>query len=120
LLAAASTLTLVDVAPSLQKTCAGYLDRWHTAERRVLESGEIDKVDGPDNKWCLRLLTLAAYNEEEDEFEAETYSSKAMTRTTGKHRECREISSGHSGFYICALSAPARAPSALSEARCST
>ncbi|MGH6670987.1 MAG: hypothetical protein ACRECV_03295 [Xanthobacteraceae bacterium] len=65
-------VTLVDAAPSLQKSCGGYLDRWHSVERRILESGEIDKVDGPDNKWCLRLLTLATYNKEEEEFEADT------------------------------------------------
>jgi putative ATP-dependent endonuclease of the OLD family len=103
-------LTLVDVAPSLQKTCAGYLDRWHTAERRVLESGEIDKVDGRDNKWCLRLLTLAAYNEEEDEFEAETYFLKAYDPDNGQTpRVPRNIKRTFGFLYLRALRTGSRA-----------
>ncbi len=103
-------VTLVDVAPSLQKTCAGYLDRWHTAERRVLESGEIEKVDSPDNKWCLRLLTLATYNTEEDEFEAETYFLKAYDPDNGQTpRVPRNIKRTFGFLYLRALRTGSRA-----------
>jgi putative ATP-dependent endonuclease of OLD family len=103
-------VTLVDVSPSLQKSCGGYLDRWHTAESRILESGEIDKVDGPENKWCLRLLTRAAYNKEEDEFEAETYFLKAYDPDNGQTPKIpRNIKRSFGFLYLRALRTGSRA-----------
>ena len=39
----------------------------------MLGTGEIDKADGAGLVWALRLLTIARYNPEEDEFEAFTF-----------------------------------------------
>ena len=68
---------LTDVTPTIEKACGNYLERWDSANRRILGQGEIDQVDGAGHVWCLRLLTVARYDKEEDEFEAATYYAKA-------------------------------------------
>jgi putative ATP-dependent endonuclease of the OLD family len=68
---------LTAVTPTVEKACFNYLERWHPEQRRVLQQGEIDAVDGAGLVWCLRLLTIARYNMEEDEFEAATHYAKA-------------------------------------------
>ena len=52
------------------------------AKRRVLEEGEIDEVDNAGYQWCLRLLTIARYNPEEDEFEARHTTRQNMIPKT--------------------------------------
>ncbi|HUW39415.1 MAG TPA: AAA family ATPase [Rectinemataceae bacterium] len=64
---------LTEVTPTLERACGNYLERWDPATRRILTQGEIDKVDGAGLVWCLRLLSLARYNPEEDEFESTTH-----------------------------------------------
>lgn len=64
---------LTDVTPTVRKACLNHLERWDPIKRRVLSQGEIEKVDDAGLQWCLRLLTIARYNKEEDEFEASTY-----------------------------------------------
>lgn len=64
---------LTDVTPTVEKACGNYLERWDPVNHRVLEEGEIDEVDDAGYQWCLRLLTIARYNAEEDEFEASTH-----------------------------------------------
>jgi putative ATP-dependent endonuclease of OLD family len=68
---------LTDVTPTVERTCFNYLERWNPAERRILGTGEIEGVDQAGLVWCLRLLTVARYNKEEDEFEAGTYYATA-------------------------------------------
>lgn len=67
---------LTDVTPTVEKACANYLERWDPVKRRILAQGEIDQVDGPGLVWCLRLLTIARYNKDDDEFEAATHYAK--------------------------------------------
>jgi len=64
---------LTDVSASVQKACANYLDRWNTEAGKLVDVGEIEKVDHAKCVWALRLLTIARYNAEEDEFEAATH-----------------------------------------------
>ena len=68
---------LTSVTSTIEKACGNYLERWDPANRRILGKGEIDSVDGAGHVWCLRLLTLARYDKEEDEFEAATYYAHA-------------------------------------------
>lgn len=68
---------LTDVTPSITRACRNHLERWNARERRTLSQGEIDQVDGDDMVWCLRLVTVARYNKEEDEFEATTHYAKS-------------------------------------------
>lgn len=68
---------LTEITESVQRACSNYLERWNSTERRVLSQGEIDQADAEGAEWCLRLLTIARYDEEEDEFEVNTYYAKA-------------------------------------------
>jgi len=64
---------LTDVTPTIRKSCNPYLERWNPKERKLLGQGEIDGVDGDGLQWALRLITIARYSKEEDEFQANTY-----------------------------------------------
>lgn len=68
---------LTDVTPSVERACGNYLERWDPANRRILARGELDHVNGEGLVWCLRLLTIARYNKENDEFEAATHYAQA-------------------------------------------
>lgn len=68
---------LTDVTPTVERACANYLERWNPETRKILGQGELDQVDGAGLVWCLRILTIARYNKEEDEFEAATHYAKA-------------------------------------------
>ncbi len=70
-------ILLTDVTPTVEKACGNYLERWDPSTQRILTQGEIDQVDGVGLVWCLRLLTIARYNKEEDEFEAATHYANA-------------------------------------------
>lgn len=101
---------LVDVTPTIQRTCGNYLERWDPAKRRVLQEGEIDQVDGAGLKWCLRLLTIGRYNEEEDEFEATTYYAKAYDpEDEDDSRVPRAIKRNFGFLYLRALRTGSRA-----------
>jgi putative ATP-dependent endonuclease of OLD family len=68
---------LTDVTPTIRKACNPYLERWNPGERKLLGQGEIDEVDEEGLQWALRLITIARYNNEEDEFQANTYYATA-------------------------------------------
>ena len=64
---------LTDVTATVQKASFQHLERWHLGDRRILGEGELDEVDGENLVWCLRLLTIARFDRDEDEFEAMTH-----------------------------------------------
>lgn len=101
---------LTDVTPTVEKACANYLERWDPARRRILEEGEIDDVDNPEFQWCLRLLTLARYNAEEDEFEAFTYyAAKYDPENEDDSRVSRAVRRCFGFLYLRALRTGSRA-----------
>ena len=101
---------LTDVTPTIKRACGNYLERWDPVERRTLTRGEIDEVDGVGRVWCLRLLTIARYNEEEDEFEAATYYAKAYDPEEEDHaRVPRAIRRDFGFLYLRALRTGSRA-----------
>ncbi len=63
---------LVDLTDDIKTMCANNLEFWHKAENRLLGEGEIGAADNPDVEFCLRLITLARYDVEEDQFVART------------------------------------------------
>jgi putative ATP-dependent endonuclease of OLD family len=68
---------LVDVTPTIERTCFNYLERWDAEKQEVLGTGDLADVDAEDHVWCLRLLTLGRYSEEDDEFEVHTHYATA-------------------------------------------
>lgn len=63
---------LVDLTDDIKKLCAANLEFWQKTEKRVLGEGEIGNTDDPNVELCLRLITVAQYDVEEDQFFAKT------------------------------------------------
>jgi putative ATP-dependent endonuclease of OLD family len=101
---------LTNVTPTVEKSCANYLERWDPGKRRLLGEGEIDDVDNANHEWCLRLLTLARYNQEEDEFEAFTfYAAKYDPENEEDSRVPRVVRRCFGFLYLRALRTGSRA-----------
>ena len=66
-------VTLTELSEEVAKKCAPHAHHWHLDKKDVLAQGEADVVDDPRVCECLRLKTIASYNREEDEFEAQTF-----------------------------------------------
>lgn len=75
---------LVDLSAEVERTCFAHTELWHTQEQRLLAQGEADQGIPPNVVRCLRLQTLAAYNPEEDEFEADTFFSHSPNNLDGE------------------------------------
>lgn len=101
---------LADVTPTIEKACGNYLERWDPATRRILTQGELAQVNGAGLVWCLRLLTIARYNKEDDEFEAATYYAKAYdAEDENDSRVPRTIKRAFGFLYLRALRTGSRA-----------
>lgn len=70
-------VVLTDLTEDIRNLCAANLEFWHKAEQRLLTEGEIELVDHPDVEPCLRLVTTARYDIEEDQFVARTTYGRA-------------------------------------------
>lgn len=66
-------VVLIDISAEVENRCGQHLEFWNTADRRVLGPGEVAEANPPLVVTCLRLETVAKYNSEEDEFEAQTF-----------------------------------------------
>lgn len=75
---------LTDINAEVENRCGQHLEFWNTEEKRLLNEGEIDQANPPVVVSCLRLETLAAYDPEEDEFEAQTYFSRSPGADPGE------------------------------------
>jgi putative ATP-dependent endonuclease of OLD family len=64
---------LTDVTPAIRRMCKPYLERWDPSKRELLGQGKIHDVDTEGHLWALRLITIARYSEEDDEFLASTH-----------------------------------------------
>lgn len=63
---------LTNLTEEITRQCANNLDFWHKTEKRILAEGEIDIVDRDSVEFCLRLITVARYEPDEDQFVAKT------------------------------------------------
>lgn len=101
---------LTDVTPTVEKSCGNYLERWDPDKRHILGEGEIDGVDTEGFQWCLRLLAIARYNPEEDEFDAATYyASKYDPENEDESRVSRPVRRCFGFLYLRALRTGSRA-----------
>jgi putative ATP-dependent endonuclease of OLD family len=63
---------LVDLSDDIKALSAANLEFWHKTEIRLLDEGEINNADDQNVELCLRLITFAQYDLEEDQFFAKT------------------------------------------------
>lgn len=75
---------LVDLTDDIKTLCAANLELWHKTERRLLAEGEIGAADSPDVEFCLRLITVARYDVDEDQFVARTFYSSSSDEIDGE------------------------------------
>ncbi len=103
-------ILLVGVTPTIERACFNHLERWDPKTRTVLGQGGLGEVDGEDRVWCLRLLTIARYNKEDDEFEASTYYAKSYDPVDeNDSRVPRSIRRNFGFLYLRALRTGSRA-----------
>lgn len=101
---------LTDVTPTIRKSCTLYLERWDPKERKRLGRGEIESVDGDGLQWALRLITIARYNKDEDEFQAKTHYAIAYDSADEvSSRVPRSIKRTFGFLYLRALRTGSRA-----------
>ena len=77
-------VVLTDINSEVENRCGQHIEFWNTVEKRLLSEGEVDQAIPPLVVSCLRLETLAVYNPEEDEFEAQTYYSRSPGAEPGE------------------------------------
>jgi putative ATP-dependent endonuclease of the OLD family len=103
-------VTLTKLTDVVQKACGNHVERWDPKARAVLVKGELEKVDKDNREWCLRLLTIARYNKEEDEFEASTYYAKAYDpNAEDESRVSRQVRRTFGFLYLRTLRTGSRA-----------
>lgn len=101
---------LVDLTPTIERECVARLEWWDPAKREILDVGEADAVDGAGNQPCLRLLTVARYDEENDEFEAHTHYAKDYDRENERDSEVpRRVRREFNFLYLRTLRTGSRA-----------
>jgi len=101
---------LIDLSAEVERTCFSHTELWHMLEQRLLTQGEADQGVSPNVVRCLRLRTVAAYNQEEDEFEADTYFSHSPNSPEGElERVGKKVKRMFGFLYLRALRTGSRA-----------
>lgn len=101
---------LIEPGAEIEAKCGGNIEFWHASEQRLLGSGEADAANLPHTVPCLRIETIAAYNPEEDEFEARTYFSHSPDAPPGELTKVPKAIKRLFGFlYLRALRTGSRA-----------
>jgi putative ATP-dependent endonuclease of OLD family len=75
---------LTDLTDDIKTMCAANLEFWHKVERKLLGEGEIAAADDPNVEFCLRLITIAEYDIEDDQFVARTVYGRGEEDADGE------------------------------------
>lgn len=103
-------VVLTELTREIELSCPAHIEFWHVHERRVLDSGEAEVANPPSVVPCLRLQTLAIYDKEEDEFEANTYFCHGTSNHDESPEQVRKNVKRLIGFlYLRALRTGSRA-----------
>lgn len=103
-------VVLVDLDAELENRCGANIEFWKSSERRILGPGEVNVANPPEIVTCLRLETIARYDIEEDEFEAQTFFSHSPHADDGQlTRVPKEIKRLFGFLYLRALRTGTRA-----------
>jgi putative ATP-dependent endonuclease of OLD family len=101
---------LIDLDPELENRCGAHLEFWKPAEKRILGEGEAAAANPPEIVTCLRLETIAQYDIEEDEFEAQSCFSHSPLAEEGQlTRVPKDIKKLFGFLYLRALRTGSRA-----------
>lgn len=101
---------LTDLTEEVENRCGGHLEFWKPSERRLLAEGEAAEANPPETVSCLRLETVARYDPEEDEFEAQTWFSHSPDAPLGELSPVRKDVKRIFGFlYLRTLRTGSRA-----------
>ncbi len=101
---------LIDLTNEVELACPTHTEFWHVPECRLLGVGEADHANPPDVVRCLRLETIARYDKEEDEFEAETFFCHGTSNTDDSPERVHKRIKRLFGFlYLRALRTGSRA-----------
>jgi putative ATP-dependent endonuclease of OLD family len=72
-------VVLTSLTQGIQDECgATCLELWDKKAQMLLGQGDLRKADHPDVEWCLRLITKAWYDVEDDQFVAQTVFGRGM------------------------------------------
>src|SRR5206468_3723838 len=108
--AARVEVVLTDLTPEAELACPGHIELWHMADRRLLAEGEADQANPSLAVRCLRLETVARYNSEEDQFEADTFFSHGSSNYDGSpERVGKRVKRVFGFLYLRALRTGTRA-----------
>lgn len=103
-------VVLTDLTREVELACATHLEFWHVAELRILSEGEIDVAAPPKVVRCLRLETVARYEVDEDEFDANTFFCHGTSNSDDTPEQVRRNVKRLFGFlYLRALRTGSRA-----------
>ena len=103
-------VVLVNLDPELENRCGANVEFWKATERRILGEGEADAANPPEIVTCLRLETIAQYDPEDDEFEAQTFFSHSPHANEGELTKVpKEIKRLFGFLYLRALRTGSRA-----------
>lgn len=101
---------LCDLSDEVESRCGGHIEFWKPTERRLLAEGEAHEANPPETVSCLRLESVAKYNSEEDEFEAQTWFSHSPDAPPGELSPVRKDVKRLFGFlYLRTLRTGSRA-----------
>ena len=101
---------LSDLSTTIENACFTHLERWNPTTKEILNEGKIDDVDSDGFEWCLRILTIARYNPELDEFEAFTHYRKDYSQEDEQQSRFPRTIKRKIGFiYLRALRTGSRA-----------
>lgn len=103
-------VVLIDLTNEVELACPTHTEFWHVKENRLLGEGEVDKANPPEVVRCLRLETIARYDKEEDEFEADTFFCHGTSNTDDSpERVYKRIKRLFGFLYLRALRTGSRA-----------
>lgn len=75
---------VIDLNAELENRCGGHIEFWKPVDRRLLAEGKIAEANPPETVSCLRLVTIARYVPDEDEFEAQTWFAHSPDAPDGE------------------------------------
>lgn len=75
---------LTALTEDIKTMCAANLEFWHKVEKRLLGEGEIAVADDPNVELCLRLITIAKYDVDDDQFVARTVYGRGEEDAEGE------------------------------------